>query len=182
MIMCIDCDNVLNNLQEVVIKIFNKRHSTNYTMDYFTDYNVENDLPLQNALLMKKLYAEPGLYDHVKPLQGAQNALQKLTDMGHQVYIVTDAIPDTYGEKVAWIKTFFPCIDESHIVAMKHKFLFKCDVMIEDNVDNLIARPWNERICFDYPWNRNVRDYVYDIYRVTNWEQVLEIINKLKME
>jgi len=182
MIIAVDMDNVLCNLQEVVVDLFNKRNGTNYTLENFTDYDVAQILPKNEAILMKNMYGEDNLYNNVKPLAYAQNAIEKLINAGHQVYIVSDIIPKTYAEKTEWIKFYFQQIDEAHIVAMKHKHLFKCDVLIEDNLQNLLAGHYYERICFDYPWNRNVSDYAYGIHRVSNWNEALNIINKLDWE
>lgn len=182
MIFAIDVDNVLNNLQEAVITLFNERYNTHYTMEGFKDYNVENVLPMHEAIIMKKMYAEEGLYNLVKPIAGSQEALEKLINMGHQVYLVSDVIPKTYSEKTEWIRHFFPFIDEGHIVAMKHKHLLRCDVMIEDNLHNLLSGVHYNRICFDYPWNRSIRDYAYNIHRCNNWKQIMDAINKINEE
>jgi len=110
------------------------------------------------------------------------NRKQALVCTHHQIYLVTDAIPQVYGEKVKWVKHFFPFIDESHIVAMKHKNLFKCDIMIEDNMQNLISGVHYHRICLDYPWNRKVHDEAYDIHRCNNWNEIANVVNKLNEE
>ena len=182
MVIAIDMDNCICNLQEVVVSLFNKRYNTNYAVEDFTDYDVAHILPKNQAVLMKTMYGEENLYGNIKPLTGSQNAVEKLINAGHQVYIVSDIIPKTYAEKVEWIKFYFPQIDEAHICAMKHKHMFKCDVMIEDNLQNLLAKPYYERICFDYAWNRGVSDYTYGIHRVHNWNEVLDVINKLDLE
>ena len=182
MIIACDVDNCLNNLQEAVLSLFNERNNTNYTLDDITEYNVENVLPIKQANKMKKMYGENSIYNHVKPIDGTQNALQKLINDGHQIYLVTDAIPKNYNEKVEWIKHFFPCVDEAHIVSMKHKYLFKCDVMIEDNVQNLIAGGYYDRVLLDYPWNKQVHDEIYGINRCTNWEDIMNVLNKLDKE
>lgn len=179
MVLCIDVDDVICNLQEVVVNLFNKRYGSHYTIEDFTEYDVMNILPTQDAMVLKDMYGETGLYDKVKPMPGAQEALEKLINLGHQVYLVTAAIPKTYGEKVAFIKRFFPYIDDGHIVAMKHKHMFKCDVMIEDNLNNLLAKPYYHRICFDRPWNREVNDWTYDIHRCKNWNEIVEVVNKI---
>lgn len=179
MILCVDVDNVLGNLQETVINLFNKRYDTNYTMDDFTDYNVENVLPVKEAINMQIMYGDNDIYNHVKPILGAQTCLQKLVNAGHQVYLVTDAIPNNYNDKINWLHHFFPFIDDAHIVAMKHKWLLRSDVMIEDNLTNLLARPYYERIVLDYPWNRNVSDYVYDIHRCASWDEIIDVINRI---
>lgn len=179
MIIAVDIDNTINNLQEVVTELFNKRHNANYTLDNFHDYDIANDLPKKDATKMKKIYGESGLYDLVKPLPMAQDCLQKLVNAGHHVYLVTDAIPKTYGEKVDWLHHYFPFIDNSRIVSMSHKWLFKCDVMVEDNLQNLITGHHYDRICMNCSWNKNIDDWVYDIHRCEDWNDVVRVINKL---
>ena len=179
MLICIDVDNVICNLQEAVTKLFNERHSTAYSLKDFADYNIENDIPIKDAIKMKAMYAESGIYDYVKPMSGAQKCVQKLINDGHQVYFVTNALPEIYKEKVAWIHTYFPFIDDAHIAAMQHKWLIRSDIMIEDCLENLLAKPYYERIVIDYPWNRGVHDFAYGIHRCNNWKQVMDVINKL---
>lgn len=179
MVLCVDVDNVICNLQEVIVNTFNKRYGSNYTLNDFTEYDIMNVLPTQDGIVMRDMYGETGLYDKVKPLPGAQETLKKLMNSGHQIYLVTDAVPKTYGEKVAFIKRFFPFIDDAHIVCMRHKWMFKCDVMIEDNLSNLIAKPYYHRILINWPWNQSNKDYVYDIDRCYNWDDVLAAINKI---
>ena len=93
--------------------------------------------------------------------------------------MVTNAIPNTYGEKVEFVKRYFPYIDEAHIISMKHKHLLRCDVMIEDCLQNLLAKPYYHRVCFNQPWNQSKKDYVYDIHRCYNWDDVIAAINKI---
>ena len=180
MVIACDVDNCINNLQEVVVRIFNERYNTNYTLNDFTEYDVMNVLPTHEGIAMKEIYGKHGLYDKVRPIPGSQEALRKLVNMGHQVYFVTDAMPSTYAEKVMFLQRYFDFIDKSHIVAMKHKHLFKCDAMIEDNLDNLLAGYHYHRICFNYPWNDSKKDYIYGINRCYNWDDVLAAINKIK--
>jgi 5'(3')-deoxyribonucleotidase len=179
MVLCVDIDNTLCNLQEVVVNLFNERHRTNYTLNDFTSYDVMSVLPTDEGIKMQEMYGEHGLYNLVKPLPGAQDAIQKLINNGHQVYLVTDAVPSTYNEKLNFIHRYFPFVDDAHIVSMKHKWMFRCDAMIEDNFANLIAKPYYHRICFNYPWNQSNKDYVYDIKRCYNWDDVIAAINEI---
>lgn len=182
MVIVCDIDNVINNLQEAVVNLFNERHGSNYTLEDFYEYNVSNVLPVKEAMAMKDMYVESGIYDNVKPLAGSQEGLQKLINDGHQVYLVTDTPPEIFSEKVEWLHHFFPFVDDAHIVAMKHKHLFKCDLMFEDNVHNLLAGVTYHRVCMDYPWNRSVKDHVYGIHRCTSWNDFANIVEKLKEE
>ena len=179
MVLCVDVDDVICNLQEVVINLFNERYGSHYTINDFTDYDVMNVLPAQDGIVMRDLYGEGGLYNQVKPMKNAQESLRKLINMGHQVYLVTAAVPKTYNEKIQFIKRYFPFIEESHIVCMKHKWMFKCDVMIEDNLQTLLTKPYYHRILMDRPWNQSNKDYIYDIHRCYNWEDIMAAISKI---
>jgi len=178
MIICVDMDNILCNLQETVTKISNDVYGTSYSLNDFTHYDISECLNKNDALNMKKLYVKTGIYDCVNVINGAKNAIQRLKKSGHEIYIVTDSAPSMIEEKVNWIKYNFD-IDHSHVISMKHKWLFKCDVMVEDNLDNLLGGYHYDRVLFDYPWNRDVHDEVYDIHRVQNWSEALDVINKL---
>ena len=179
MIIAVDIDNVLCNLQEVIVNLFNERHGAHYTLNDLTEYYVMDALPIADATKMQEMYGEHGLYNLVRPLPGAQDALQKLINMGHQVYLVTDAIPSTYGEKVEFIQRYFPCIGVEHIVSMKHKHLFKCDVMVEDNLANLLAGQHYYRVLLNWPWNESKKDYIYGIERCYGWSDILAAIDKI---
>lgn len=179
MTILIDMDNVLCNLQEYAVSKYNKKYGTNYTLEDFNEYDIADTLGIDNAAKMKEIYADADIYNYLTPIKGAKNALQKFINAGHRVYVVTDAIPCTFERKVNWIKNYFPFIDESHIVSMKHKWLFKCDVMIEDRLETLINGLHYDRICLDYPWNRKVHDEAYSIYRCSNWNEISAAVNKI---
>lgn len=178
MILAIDCDNVLCGLQTTITNEFNERYGTTYTLKDFKKYNLSECLNKTDAINMKTIYGEHGIYDKVEPLPNAKNAIQRLKRAGHEIYIITDTIPAIFEEKVNWIRYNFD-IDEGHIISMRDKWLFKCDIMVEDNLDNLLGGYHYDRILFNYPWNQDVRDEVYDIHRVQNWSEAIDIINKL---
>jgi 5'(3')-deoxyribonucleotidase len=174
-----DLDNTLNNLQEVVINVFNERYGKTYTIDDFKIYNIAECINKEDAINMISIFNEHVIYDYVKPLPGAQSSLQKLIRAGHEIYIVTQSDPCIFEEKVKWIKYYFSFIDDAHIISMHNKWLFKCDIMIEDNIDNLLNGHHYDRICFDFPWNQDVCDEAYGIYRVHNFNEVLDAVNNI---
>jgi 5'(3')-deoxyribonucleotidase len=176
--ICVDVDCVLNNLQEAVVDLYNERYGTVYTLDWFKEYEIEKILPRREAVIMKQMYSEAGIYDHVKPLPGAQEGLRKLIDAGHNVLLVTASESSVFDEKVKWINHYFPFVDSKNIVLMYPKHLLKCDVLIEDNLQTLLDGHYYDRFCMDYPWNQTTKDWVYDIIRVHNWDEIINEINK----
>lgn len=182
MIIAVDVDCVLNNFMDVVLDVYNTKYGTSYTTNDITSYNLEDCFESEVADHMKDIFCIPGLLKKVKPLAGASNALQKLINAGHQVYIATDHNPNTYGEKVTWIKRFFPFIEASKVICIKDKWMLRADIMIEDNLQALLAKPYYHRILMDHPWNQSTKDYVYDIHRCKNWNEIINAVNKIEEE
>ena len=182
MIIVCDVDGVLNNLMDVTLDIYNTKYGTSYTTKDVTSYNIEDCFEPEAAERIKDIFCIPGLWKKVKPVNGAQNGLQKLINAGHQVYIATDHNPNTYGEKVAWLKRFFPFIEPSKIICIKDKWMLRADAMIEDNLQALLAKPYYHRILVDHPWNQSTKDYVYDIHRCKNWNEIVNAVNKIDEE
>ena len=182
MIICLDVDGVINNLMEVTLEIYNERYHANYKLDDITAHNLNNCFELDVANKMQSIFKEAEIWNKVKPVAGSQEVVKRLIRNGHQIYFVTNNNPHTYGQKFDWIRNYFPFIEESKIVCMSDKWNFRCDIMIEDCYETLIARPYYHRILMNQPWNKNVRDYAYGIYRCNNWEQIENVVNNINEE
>ena len=179
MLICIDIDDTIANLQEVVIEVFNKRYNTNYNLNDFHSFDVMNVLPVDEAIKFKAIYGEKGIYDLVRPFAGSSDGIRKLINDGHQIYLASNIIPETHSEKVAFVQRYFPFIEPSHIIAIKDKWLLRSDILIEDCLENLLAKPYYYRVLYNRPWNQNVNDWVYDIHRCNDWNEVVAAVNKI---
>lgn len=182
MIIVCDIDNILNNLAEKVIEIYNLYAKKNIQFSDITSYNFYDCLPREDADCIFSLFKEKELWDSLKPLDGSQNNLKKLIKKGHQVYLATATDPINFEWKIAWLKQYFPFIPEDNVIRIIDKGLLKADVIIDDCIDNLIIS-FAERVCLDYPWNHNeLKDYAYGIRRAYNWSDINNIINNIEKE
>ena len=181
MLIVTNVDGVLNNLMEATLEEYNKRHNTRFSAKDVTTYNIDDCFEPEVSKELKEIFNTSEIWNKVKSIGGAHNALQKLINSGHQVYLATDNNPSTYGDKVAWIKRFFPFIESSKIICIKDKWILKADIMIEDNLQTLLAKPYYHRILMDHPWNHqsDIKDYTYDIHRCKNWDGIMSVINKI---
>ena len=180
--ICCDIDGVLNNLMEVAIDIFNQKYNKTYTVNDITAYNLEDCFEPEEANQMKQIFEDPTIWHKVKPVEGAQNGLRKLIQGGYQVYLVTNNSPYTYGAKFDWIRRYYPFVESSKIICMKDKWYFNCDLMLEDCLETLIAKPYYDRVLMDKPWNQSTKDYVYGIHRCSSWDEIVDVVNKLNEE
>lgn len=182
MIIALDLDCVINNLMEKTLEFYNTHNNKNIQMSDLTSYNFYDCIKKEDADGIVKLFKNKALWDSLMPIEGARDGLKKLVDDGHKVYIVTATAPENFSWKIQWIKKYFPFFNPNNVIRMMDKSLFKCDVLIDDCLDQLLAHKMCYRVCLDYPWNRDITDFIYDIRRCTNWKEILEAINQIKKE
>ena len=179
MIINCDVDGVLNNLMDVTLEIYNKRYNTSYTLKDITQYHLENCFEPEVANKMKAIFKESDIWNKVKPTVNSREGLQRLIRSGHDVYLSTDNYPHTFGNKVDWILHYYPFIDKSKIICIKDKSLLRCDIMIEDCFEKLIAGQHYHRIIMDQNWNQSNKDWLYGIHRCYNFDDIVAAVNKI---
>ena len=180
-IMC-DIDGILNNLVDKTLELYNTRNGENIQISDITTYDFFDCLSYKDAQGIVSLFKEKSLWDSLRPLVGSQNAIKQLIKKGHQIYLATATDPVNFEWKVEWCKQHFPFISSDNIIRIMDKSLLKCDVLIDDCLDNLI-NVFCERIVLNYPWNQNdLKDYTYDIKRAYNWNDIVNIINNIEKE
>lgn len=182
MIIVCDIDSILNNLAEKTIEVYNSRSGKNIQISDIVYYNFYDSLPKEDADGIVSLFKEKTLWDSLKPLEGSQNGLKQLIKKGHRVYLATATDSVNFEWKIEWLKKYFPFIPEDNVIRIMDKSLLKCDVIIDDCLDNLISS-FADRVCLDYPWNHNeLKDYAYGIRRAYNWSDIVNIINTIDKE
>lgn len=178
-IMC-DIDCVLNNLIEQTLHIYNSRSGKNIRQSDITSYNFFDCLDENDADEITQLFKEKELWDSLTPINNSEWGLQTLINQGHKVYLATATDPINFQWKIDWLQKHFPFISSDSVIRIVDKSLLRTDILIDDCLDNLICNIC-ERICLDYPWNRNdSKDYAYDIYRAKNWIDIINIINDIE--
>lgn len=180
MIICFDIDNVINDLTEKAITLYNTRNNKNIQMSDLTTYNFYDCLPKEDAVGIQALFIDKDLWDSLKPLPHSKECLKKLVQQGHKIFLATATHSRNFDWKCDWISSYFSFIPTDNIIRIMDKSLLKIDVMVDDHISNLTSNVC-ERICLDYPWNRNASiDYAYDIKRAYNWYDIVNIINDIE--
>jgi 5'(3')-deoxyribonucleotidase len=180
MIIACDIDGVLNNLTEKALELYNSRTGKNLQQSDITKYRFLECLPKEDAEGICKLFKEKTLWDSLTPLPYSQKCLRSLSNQGHQIIIATATDPINFEWKCQWMQYHFPFIPTDNIIRIMDKGLLKCDVLIDDNIDNLISN-FCERVVIDAPWNKeSSKDMVYDIYRAYDWRDVSNIIHNIE--
>ena len=176
MIICIDIDGVLNDLIPKVIQLYNSRTGKDIKISNITKYNLHDCLPKEDANEIIALFSNEELWNSLEPPSDAQWGVKTLVNSGHKVYLATATDPINYYWKIQWIEKYYPFIDSKHVICIHNKGLLKCDVLIDDCLDNLASNIC-ERIVINHPWNQDKeKRYVYDIYEANDFKDVVNII------
>lgn len=175
--IAVDVDNVLNNLNECTVEWFNELFLPQepIRLEDITSYNLFECLSYDQAEHYIRLWNERDLWRSLTPPRDAVFAMEELC-RDYDVYIVTASQPQTFLWKYEWLLNWFPFIDPDRICCVQDKSLLDVDVIIDDCVEQLKSKVGWTRICFDYPWNRDVHDEVYGIHRAKDWDDILEIL------
>ena len=178
-IMC-DIDSVLNDLVIKTLTLYNSRSGKNIRLSDITTYHFSECLPREDADAIYELFKEKELWDSLEPLPGSQKGLKTLMNNGHSIYLATATSPESFPWKTEWLKKYFPFLCTDNVIRITNKGLLKCDVMIDDCIDNLTSNLC-DRVVLDAYWNRDkTKDAVYDIKRAHNWNEIVKIINDLE--
>ena len=178
--IAIDFDSTLFPTLEKAIEIFNSRHNMNLDVTQITAYNLHECLESDVADALLELFCDKEVYDDLQPYKGSVKAIKTLVERGHEVYIATATSVKNLEWKEQLLQKYFPFIPKNNLIRIHDKHLLSVDVLVEDNMDNLVAT-FAERICFDRPWNQNKeKDYVYSIFRIRNWGEIYNIINDME--
>lgn len=177
MIIAVDIDNVLNNLTEKVLELYNADSGDCIALPDITCYSIES-------------FIKPDYVSHIgdyfscaavlaKPQPGAVEYIQKLRDDGHDIYYVTSTTYSVMPTKIEWLQRNFGLISARRVVRLHDKYLFKCDIMVDDYLSNLSGDGYR-KILLDYPWNQVAPEFdeMFGIERAQNWEEIYRFIKE----
>lgn len=178
-IMC-DIDGVLNDLIPKALALYNVENNKNLQISDINHYNFYDCLSAEDAEGIIGLFKRRDLWDSIMPLTDAQWGLKTLISDGHKIYLATSTSPENFPWKIEWIEKYFPFIDKTDVICIHNKELLKCDVMIDDYLDNLIKNTC-QKIVIDQPWNQDEeKEQEYNIHRAYNFKDVIKIIKAIE--
>ena len=174
-----DMEDTLVNLLDRWLEYLNSyKNIIHKTRDEIKDWDMKKAYPeLTTEQICNPLFLE-SLWDTVEPVKGAQELIDKLSKDGHTLYIATASHPRTFAMKLE--KCLFKHFKQFHtknVMCIYDKHLIKCDFLIDDNPENL-RNSHAIKILIDAPYNRDCDKDCYD-YRVSNYEEIYDIINKI---
>lgn len=176
----IDMDDVITT--GGFLYLINKFLKTNYTMENFNEFYMQDMLPDKKAFF--EWFVNENQYDYCEMLPGAKEVIEEL-NKEYDVYIGTSYvfrdIPEESSiflkQKCDYLTKELPFISPFQYIFIYDKSILNVDIKIDDKPDNLSN--CDRKLLFNAWHNKNLtKDELEQngIERVNNW---YEIKNKL---
>lgn len=176
LIIGVDVDNVLCDTSERVLKYVNERAGTNLHIEDITEYYMENFLPDEYKPLISQAFHDKEMWRNVTLLPNAKECIEKLRQLGHDIYFVTATTFANINKKSSFLRKHFPQIDiDNKLINIRNKQMLRLDVMIDDYLENLLYDRTYYSIVFDYPWNQT-KESTPMFTRVKDWHEAVQKI------
>lgn len=174
----VDMDDTIEDLLGAWVSALNQQYGLEVNKDSVTDWDVTKAFPkLTKPQVFAPLYSE-GFWKTVKPIDGAADALQRLINDGHTLYVVTSSFHENLSAKMTNVLfKYFPFFRWEDVIITDHKQLVKGDVLVDDGVHNLEGGDYL-KILMDAPHNRGYDAEAGGMYRADDWNEVYELITQ----
>ncbi|SEJ77162.1 5'(3')-deoxyribonucleotidase [Dyadobacter sp. SG02] len=172
--IAVDMDNVIVDIEANWINHYADAFGITVTKEAM--HGIPEDQAFPDPLAARSLLYKPGFFRFAPVIPGAQEAIIKLQE-NYDVYIVSAAMefPNSLPEKYDWLAEHFPSITWRNIIFCGDKSVINTDYLIDDHFKNLDFHK-GKPILFTAGHNRGVERHT----RVNNWEEVLELLEKLE--
>ena len=172
-------DDVIEQLAAAWIEYLNDRYGTETTLADARDWDISLAFP---TLTKEQVFAaerDDAIWDRCLPMPGAVDALRRLMEDGHDVYIVTATIYHSLRAKMEKVLfRYFPYINWDHVIITSHKQMIKGDVLIDDAPHNLAGGDYH-KILFEAGHNLNFDAASIGAVRVRTWDEAYAEICRL---
>lgn len=185
----IDVDEVLRSLCSEMVRLYNREFNDCIEMDSLKDFDVDVSFPrikkTTGESASKWFFQEHGheLFYDSPALINAPEAVKKLREIGHQVYIIS------YQKSLAnkldtlrWLQKYE--IEYDGICFVKDKTIVHLDYLIDDNDWNFIRCNCKHGVLITAPYNKHIGlDLLKNVSNcdtVERADSLMEFVNSLK--
>lgn len=174
----VDADGVLENFSETWVAYLNKKYGVNVSHDDVHEWDMTKAYPMLTSDQVLSTELDSALYDGLQPIAGGPEAIKRLLDDGHEIYVVTNTHYKIAIEKLeGTLFKYYPFLPWRQYIFTHNKQMIKGDVLVDDGVHNLVGGDY-EKILFSAPYNRDFDAAANGMTRVENWDEAYAAIKK----
>jgi 5'(3')-deoxyribonucleotidase len=176
-IIACDVDDVVLNLMESWLNIYNEEFSDNLKQEDITDWDISSfTKPEAKQKIYEYIETEIPFFE-ASPVNKALTSIRKLKEYGFRVVYVTANNPNNIKQK--WLKDYGFMNENIDFVQSYDKSLIHANYLLDDKFENCVNFKYGQAWLFTRPWNKK---YNFS-NRVNNWDEFVNMIeNKYKLE
>lgn len=175
--ICVDMDDTIENLLPAWLNWLNSKYNHTKKVGDVKEWEMDKVYPNLTWNQIFEPLTTREFWKTVQPKQDAIEYLQKLKDEHQDIKIVTSARYDTFQYKIEEvILKHFPMINYHDIILSYNKPMINCDIMIDDNINNLLGGNYY-KLLYDTTCNRTESDDCCK--RVYSWKEIYNFIHNL---
>lgn len=178
----VDIDDVLNELCKCWVETLNERYNCFVRHEDITDWNIKRFFPELTEQEVYGVLLDENFWKTVTPKQDAMQYMMKLYQDEYDIYLCTSTHYNNIKVKFENIvQKYYPFISWEKVIIAHNKQMIRTDVMVDDAVHNLIDGEYY-KILMSAPHNANCNVEEYGIHRANNWQEVYEMIERIRNE
>jgi 5'-nucleotidase len=177
MIILVDMDNTIADFEGRFLEIWQERypHIPAVPREARRHFYQTRDYPPEHAKKVTSVIAHPDFFCQLPPITGAVDALHRMVELGHDVFLCTSSYfnyPQCVSCKYRWVHEHLGQGWQRRVIITADKTVVRGDFLVDDRPElkGKFTPTW-EYILYDQPYNREARQW----RRLTwaNWEDVL---------
>ena len=180
--IAVDLDGVLANTMAAFCRILNKRRSTQFTVESFTQWKAWEIAHISKDDFFRTLDQAWFQWQTIPATEENLSDKVKLLRVFGKVDIVTGRSEQTISHANLWLQAHHISYDDFiRTDSTKAKAKLNYDVYIDDSADlmPLIAsRLDSHGVLYSQPWNRGAPD-MPRVFRVERWKQIPVVLEQL---
>ncbi len=186
----VDLDDVIAKTTCHYVDVLRREFGKKVDFECITSFDLKSSFSLSEREYEEffRLVHEPEIILQLEPFEGVVDIMNKWSEQGYQISVITGRLTSTYDSSLEWLKanhipfdSFImvdkysrPIMDKSIAITLDRLSEMEFTLAVEDSADmaHFIRHKMNTSvILFDRPWNRNTMP-VPGIERCHAWEEI----------
>lgn len=113
MIISVDIDNVLNNLTEAILSVYNADSGDDLSLSDITAYHIENFVKPSYRENFWHYFLDKRVWKRISIVDGCREVIAKLYNEGHTILFITKTEAENLPKKKNWLQRNFPFLEKN---------------------------------------------------------------------
>lgn len=191
MLIACDVDGILADLVPEVLRRYNRDYDDNRQFADVNTWPLHEHVKPECGSRIYEYLRDPDLYQHVRPVEGAPEGVERLRALGHRFVFVTSCTFGMTDQKAEWLERHGFCRAHNdgqlpaELIVANQKQHIAADLLIDDGPHNV--RDWVDgahrpAIVLAYPYNACLREqpsaFWLWCHRAASWPEIVRHVER----